>query len=299
MLNAGQVYSSGTEDEYLEPLDSARRDHFGEQYDPVKYRACQKEAKPGDMSCTPLKLVRNVIPVHYPYPDVPPPKLPEAPAGSVYQEGWSAQEYFEHLCQTEGGKFIYRTVEGVEGVFQMRPREVASDYVLRDRYVMQDPFGYRLSEAAFPGYSFVGPGGYQFFETTLYEQQFSKITLRNYHASFANTPEAQHKYVYYSGFDGHEKETMTKTYVEGLRSRYGYMWRDIKRPKDREFGIGGGELIVLALQTNEILAIWRGFARTGKRAWWLNPLTCPPRVNHHQDLFELVRSVLAPVEQRQ
>ena len=34
-----------------------------------------------------------------------------------------------------------------------------------------------------------------------------------------------------------------------------YVWRGITRPHDREMGIAGGELIVLDLQTNEVLGV--------------------------------------------
>ncbi len=50
------------------------------------------------------------------------------------------------------------------------------------------------------------------------------------------------------------------------RARYGFTWRGIKRPHDRELGIGGGELIVLDLQTNEVMAVRRGYA-IWNRGW--------------------------------
>ena len=53
----------------------------------------------------------------------------------------SAKKYFEYLCDKEAGQFIYRTVEGVDSVFQMRPRLIATDLELADRYVMPDPYG--------------------------------------------------------------------------------------------------------------------------------------------------------------
>src|SRR5207237_4857872 len=77
-----------------------------------------------------------------PYPDkVPPPKWPEATADSGYKPGMSTQEYFEHLCKTEAGEFIYKTVENVEGIYQMRPREHVTDKMLMDRYFLEDPYG--------------------------------------------------------------------------------------------------------------------------------------------------------------
>src|SRR4051812_17787766 len=52
------------------------------------------------------------------------------------------KKYFEHLCETEAGEFIYRTVDNVEGVYQMRPRDPA-DYFDRMSKgdVPDDPYG--------------------------------------------------------------------------------------------------------------------------------------------------------------
>lgn len=85
-----------------------------------------------------------------------------------------------------------------------------------------------------------------------------------------------------------------------LRSRYGYFWRGIDRPHDRELAIAGSEIVVVDLKTNEILAVRRGFIRTGKSRgspggiWWANGLTCPnlPR----SDARDFIYSVLKPVD---
>ncbi len=55
-------------------------------------------------------------------------KIPNpVPADSGYKPGMTSQEYFDHLCKTEAGEFIYKTVENVEGLYMMRPRESAKD----------------------------------------------------------------------------------------------------------------------------------------------------------------------------
>jgi hypothetical protein len=51
--------------------------------------------------------------------------------------------------------------------------------------------------------------------------------------------------------------------VNKIQSRYGWTWRGIERSQhDRPLGIGGGEVIVFDLQTNEVLAYRRNFRRT-------------------------------------
>lgn len=65
-----------------------------------------------------------------------------------------------------------------------------------------------------------------------------------------------------------------------LRSHYGYTWRGITRPHDRESAIAGSELIILDLRTYEVLGVQRRFARSGgvrnnlTGIWWLNAQVC-------------------------
>lgn len=47
--------------------------------------------------------------------------------------------------------------------------------------------------------------------------------------------------------------------TDSLKSRYGIFWRGITRPRDREMGIGGGEIYVVDLRTNEVLGMQRHF----------------------------------------
>ena len=87
--------------------------------------------------------------------------------------------------------------------------------------------------------------------------------------------------------------------VSTLKSRYGYTWRGIKRPHDRELGIAGSELIIFDLQSNEILAVRRGFVRSGgvrnnlTGVWWLTAPSCPNRGLKTTPMF--IQQVLNPV----
>ena len=58
---------------------------------------------------------------------------------------------------------------------------------------------------------------------------------------------------------------MKKDVASAPESRFGFLWRGINRPNDRELGIAGGELIVLELATFKVLGVKRGFARVFKR----------------------------------
>ncbi len=284
--------------ETLERFDPSRRRHFGEFYNPAKYRRCRSETVAHNRRCDIYKLTRTEVPIHFPNPAAPPPRLPELSADSGYRWWMTDKQYFDHLCATEAKKVIYRRVHDVEGVFQMRPRPVASDLELRDRYVMQDPYGYTLSEARRPGLAMLGPGRYRFMEAIPTPEIPGQAGRGKNRGSV--TRDARATYVRYSGYDGKRLSTVRAQYVDEVASGYGYLWRDIERPHDRESGIAGGELIVLDLRTHDVLAFWRGFQRTlgerrGKgRVWWLSGELCPPRRKIVRDTYEFLTEVLVP-----
>ena len=132
----------------LKPFDPSRADEFGKDYDPQKYYTCRKDrvTSRGDVSCHIYKLVRDEPEPVWPYPDVPPVKWPEAPEKSVYYPGISREDYFRALCESESGEFIYKTVKGVEGVYQIRPQYPERSMYMRDPYVMEDPYGFDVIE---------------------------------------------------------------------------------------------------------------------------------------------------------
>jgi hypothetical protein len=62
-------------------------------------------------------------------------KLPNPlPKDSGYKPGMSSEQYFDHLCKTEAGEFLYKTVENVEGCATARfwAYRVHSKYGRRD-----------------------------------------------------------------------------------------------------------------------------------------------------------------------
>lgn len=262
----------------MEPLDLSRRHEFGAFYDPKNYYDCRMETSPRDTQCEIHALRRNEPEPVWPNPDAPPIKWPEAPE-SVYRSGMSSKEYFEALCEAEAGKFIYRTVENIEGVYQVRPRHTATDVELQDIYVLENPYHYTLGEADSRGAAYLGPdsknGGnkYAFWETSLYEPESRWGSMKRFlHPSMGERPSADARYIRYHGYQGGNLRETIKSYATSLRSRYGYTWRGIDRENDRELGIAGGELAIVDLDTNEILGLWRGFSRTSlkkNKAWWL------------------------------
>lgn len=278
--------------ERLEPIDESRRDWYGEFYDPKKYHECRGRVQAADTQCEYLRLRREAAPEFWPYPNVAKPQLPDAPSTPVYRWWMSARQYFDALCKAEAGEFIYRTVDNVEGVYAVRPRRAASTEALRDRYVLEDPYGYTDAEARNAALIFLGPKKYRFFELPVppwFGRKENELVAR------------------YFGYDDRSLKSLKKEYDTRIQSRYGYTWREIRRPHDRENAIVGGELIVLDLRTNEILGIRRGFLHAARSRYSASGLTwsggefCPwlsKRVGIAKDYdasFEFVSRVLHPV----
>ena len=209
-------------------------------------------------------------------------KIPNpVPEDSGYKPGMTSQEYFEHLCKTEAGEFIYKTAENVEGLYMMRPREHANDYMQEHLYAMEDPYGYMDAESQDPEFFFVGPLRYKFFEHPLAPRKkpsWGKSFLDN---SYFTAPSDRAYHERYLGSNGKDPLTMIKEFDSVRKARYGYTWRGIVRPHDREMGIAGGELIVLYMETGKVLGVRRGYIRTGSvrnnltGVWWLTGQACP------------------------
>ncbi|HUL41999.1 MAG TPA: hypothetical protein VLV32_08880, partial [Burkholderiales bacterium] len=202
--------------------------------------------------------------------------------------------YFEHLCKTEAGEFIYKTVDNVEGFYFMRPPNRPTDDELMDRYKLEAPDIERMFQLyrATPGDRstiFIIPG------IRFYRYVEEKNPVNNqFERAF--------------GFEPGTTRPKQVEQTPDRKSRYGLIWRGVKRPRDRENIIAGNEWIVLDLMNNEVLAVFRNYARTGRvpnapgGVWWLNAVQCPdakPVVSAGylgQQLYELIEAVLIPVK---
>ena len=66
--------------------------------------------------------------------------------------------------------------------------------------------------------------------------------------------------------------------IEAPTAAYGFAWRGIVRPRDRENGISGGELIAIDRNGKEVLGFRRGFIATGvgnRGVSWEFAAVCP------------------------
>lgn len=184
------------------------------------------------------------------------------------------QQYFEHLCATESRDYVFRRVADVEGFQVMRPRpetmETPTDY---ERYAVEEPvgFGWQNDDDQLDRGSkyrgdllasdYIQPlnGVYSFVELIDPSQpeQIWRVervySAKNKNAKF--------------GIEGNWGGVRVP-YIQGRRevtelaSRYGYLWRGLRRERDRELGIGGGDFFVIDLSTHEVLGLRRTFNST-------------------------------------
>jgi hypothetical protein len=211
-------------------------------------------------------------------------KIPNpVPEDSGYKPSMTPEQYFDHLCKTEAGEFIYKTVENVEGLYMMRLREQASDDELSHLYALEDPYGYSVGGDKHPEEHFVQPamGKYQFLETPLPKESKARevVKYRRYYRDEKAHPGKD----YPTAINGQFVRVpyiVAETDTSSLLGLYGFTWRGIVRPHDRELGIAGGELIILDLQANQVLAVRRSFEKTGAvrnnltGVWWLTARKC-------------------------
>ncbi len=181
-------------------------------------------------------------------------------ADSGYRQEMTPQQYFEHLCAKEAGEFIYRTVEKVEGLYQMRPRIAERTEMLGHLYAMEDPYGYTTIVGA-EAYAYTRPFRYAFFETAarVWDSKVPAERRARVHPSLYSIPSPGQNVERWSGYDGRNDSSARKEYDTKPLARYGYTWRGVRRPMDRDMGIAGAELLVLDLHTDEVLGVRRGF----------------------------------------
>jgi hypothetical protein len=173
----------------------------------------------------------------------------------------TAAAYFDHLCKTEAGEFIFRTVDKVEGLYQMRAMPRRSDKVLRDRYGFEDPADWSSLEANEGPLVFIGgpENGFRYFESSTPPNNIAnRVSAEKWEAANWIKPSAM-LFWHYHQYDHTNNKGQVQPLAR-LESHYAYTWRGIQRERDREFGIAGGELIVLDHVTGEILGVRRSFA---------------------------------------
>lgn len=220
-------------------------------------------------------------------------------------------QYFNHLCETEAAEYIYKRVDKVEGIYQMRPMPKRTEALMQDRYGFENPADWSLGEADGSPTLFIGgpSNGFLYFESNQNPKQIvNDIFGKNWVSKIwknTNTP----PYWHYHGYNYVTDSNMIAEPVSQLQSKYGYTWRGITRPFDRRYGIAGGELLVINMLNNEILGFRRSFAIAKNFPSGLNwefAYFCPSALRDYQLIqkrevvkldypFSFIKQVLKPI----
>ena len=190
----------------------------------------------------------------------------------AYRKSWlpgtpkQSVQYFNHLCSTEAGEWIFRKVQNVEGFYFARPQDEPTTDTMTDPYGPEMPWIQRF---------FLLKGDYKPLEQArwliqppLYNYRFVEQPRRNTKWQAGIQEPYVRLFGYTRGYfvkpgqvvaDWNEKTPMQVIGIPALTARYGYTWRGLRRERDREFGIAGGELLIYDLETREVLAVRRQF----------------------------------------
>jgi hypothetical protein len=218
------------------------------------------------------------------------------------------------LCVLDGGDKIYKTVDNVQGILQMRARKPES-YIradgsvynaMTDQYGMDDPYGAENSDrddmhnrvgmsSKYINGSPRGKQGYWFIEQQPeYGSPIGREYRRNYLTILEN-PEAWQ----IRESNGNPLYKVKQFKVSNLKSRYGYLTEDLTTKEMRDHWIGAGRIKIIDLQTNEVLAERKGYFRAsgdrlpvyGLRWSGVEGGTCP---SSNKGLWSFLQSVLKP-----
>ena len=181
-----------------------------------------------------------------------------------YKKGMSAESYFKELCEKEAGEWIFKTVEGVEGVFQGRsnirqPMSGDSSLIFQ-MYEANEITSRDMEDYLVQPYK----GRFNYMERPVESGKTGKSYVRFYrggevpgHYKIGTQKNKRPIYVPY---------IVNKEETDTLKSAYGFTWRQIVDEVAMENGIKGGETIILDRTTNEVLAFRRFFYRTWPRS---------------------------------
>jgi hypothetical protein len=258
-----------------------------------------------DYNYEPIKLNRTPGPVPFDF------------RAAIGKETSVAQQYFEHLCHTEGGEYVYRKVEDVEGILELRPRPRAYPGMLQHPLGVEDAYGWERvfvdsSPTIFLNDTFNGRR-YRFFEQSITDG-FAHIpniwadgwTASLVHQDLPPPPVGTSvKYRHYTGKE-YPKSSLKLTFTSNPIAHLAFTWRSIERPHASDYGISAGELLVLDLKTGEVLGAKRGFARSGfvknERVGfdWEFSAQCPrkfwpeKKINELQVVYRFIANIANP-----
>lgn len=216
----------------------------------------------------------------------------------------TAMQMWQERCKKSGEK-IYKTVDGVEGIFLIKVRP-DRDLNYSDQFRLNDPYGSDVEGDGYIGRFLRGGSqdrdnrpppaelnlsarGYKYVEaknpadgiTYRYTGQIKVIGHKN-----RSAPAIQDELKKNPSFDTANRAfVLEKTPIKNPTTRYGVTYIDISTPEDRNHWIAGSSLQVIDLHNNEVIAERIGYmidlaqgSQAGNRSPWLFAAdnACPP-----------------------
>jgi len=273
-----------------------KKDKLGPYLDPAdpEYRTKRKQTdcdilklKPYDPLATPEGRFAHSL-------KLPPPH--DKPK-DVYQPGMTGEEYFKALCEAEAGEFVFRTVNNVDSIAQIRRYIGGNPEAIGHLILSEDINGYHLALEKDPeGRLLRSP---PFYWSAEIPNSIGAVSPNNeplqYHR-FARRVSSKDKRPALKKGWGILQEVIDEGPIQQPLSKYAFVQRGISRPNDIEHGIRGAELIVVDWQTTEVLGFKRTFARyffdkkfQGNRN--IGATGCPSL----SDGFTFVKTILKPI----
>lgn len=212
-----------------------------------------------------------------------------------YRFGMGAESYFKALCEKDAGEWVFKTVVGVEGVFQGRqniPESQAGDSLL----VFQLREAIEINRAMEDDLVQPYQGRFNYMERPTEYNELGKPYVRFYRGAEV--------FGHYKVGTQKNKRPVRVPYVvnieqtDTLKSRYGFTWRQVADKDMLENGIVGGETIIYDRTTNDVLAFRRFFYR-----YWPRPDSRYTRLANHDFCrprftdapFQFIQKVLIPI----
>jgi len=203
--------------------------------------------------------------------------------------------YVRSLCAIGGGDRIYRRVDNVEGVLQMKSRNPDGVYQWADQFGMAEPWALAFGDTDRGAVELgIRGAGYWFIEhRSPHGALEGSAGRRQALVSTATRTKLTGPEVFASaeGFLMDRRQLKVTTTV----SRYGYTTEDLTTEAMRRRWIAGGRLKIIDLQTNEVLAERVGFYRAMgpayKMAWAAGTSCRSDELTYFQGF---IKSVLRP-----
>lgn len=195
-------------------------------------------------------------------------KIPNpVPADSGYRGPKDPKAYWEHLCATEAGSFVFKTVDNVDGLLFLRHPGHPTDQDHRDQWKLEAPGLQGSWQVVMRGFG-------------EWARWFVNSPWATY--EYVEQPRPEGGYLRFFGY-AQDKTKMQYAISEQPSSRYALTWRGLRRPHDREQGISGAEWIILDRTNGEVLAVLRDYYLTAfamldynpNGLQWLNAARCP------------------------